>query len=169
MSVDYHVYFGPYLVLSNPTKTIIEPERACPNDKCEKFKRQAYDKELKFCPTCGEKITSVGVEKKRPSHSEWLICENLRGALTPAFGDSQHPDSLKEKMVLIPNRKFGIERNCWLSLYNDSPMELNIQPNQSSEECYAFTTTFSKEIEYLTSLFGKNAIALRWGMLMYAN
>lgn len=169
MSMDYHVYFGPYLVISNPIINVMEPRRTCPNDKCKEHKRTVYDTSIKFCPRCGEKIMNMDVERKAPTHNGWEIVEKLGEKLTQAFSNSRLPDSLQESLVLIPNIKFGIERDCWLDPLMDIPTELNIKPDQSFKECFAFTSTFGDEIEKLTEIFGKDAIALRWGMLMYAN
>lgn len=156
MSVDYNTYVGPYIKVHNPMKDSIEKYHTCTNKKCRNFEKEISSE---YCSECGKKIKLTSRScYKRIDFDEGEECE---GRIAEALSEFK-PDELKDHQFYIPNiGKIGLHLDANYTSVN--PLEYQ----KPLMEVNHFQMSFSKPISRLKEVFGKNAVFIEWGVLVW--
>lgn len=162
MSVSLHQILGPYMEIKSVLVNYLQEYPSCSNKSCKDHKKNLSGS---FCPTCGNVVRLQSFpNKKRPTWND--VINNVKDVnieddltLTPSSYGS------KEKYILIPNKKF-LDRDIRVDgSYNDIGVEIN--PNIIGEEKAMFIVTFQIAIDSAISIFGKENIKIKWGLVGY--
>ena len=158
MGVSYHVYVGPYLQIHNPPKQTVKEYYGCPNNTCRDKNKFCSSK---FCPSCGTAIMLLQIPDQKPITFDTY--EECKDRLSKAFYEDK-PNDLKDYLILTPNlRGFGKH----FSAYDAEAIELGT--THAIEEMTKFTTAYADDIIRIKEVFGTNAVAIKYGVIAYAN
>lgn len=158
MSVDYHVYVGPYIQVYNPPKKTTEEYHGCNNHKCSKYQEH---NSAKFCAQCGEAITLLKKPTKEPI--DFDCYEEFDDKLTELFRENA-VDGKPDCQFFGPNQgKIG---NHFYA-YDTTLIEIN--ETIVIDQLNRLRTTFAKEIKRLEEVFGKQHVIVSWGICGYAS
>lgn len=156
MSVDYNTYVGPYVKVHNPLKDFIEKYHTCTNKKCRNFEKEISSE---YCSECGKKIGLL--ERLCRKRIDFDECDEFEGRIAEALPEFK-PDELKDYQFYIPNiGKIGLHLDAKYTSVN--PLE-NQKPLM---EVNHFQMSFTKQIARIKKVFGKDAVTIEWGILVW--
>lgn len=170
MSLDYTVYFGPYVECKTSKAPVRQKRRGCLNVNCEMFRVHVPISNLAdipvkyYCSLCGSAIKEFTIEKmvEQPDYADWDEREDepyqsIMAKFQPLCGD--YIESLMNERrihVWIPNdvgvffdprRDIDIRQVDLEKLANDQEIDLNL----------------------LTQVYGDENVSIKWGVVNYAN
>jgi len=160
MSHEHRVYFGPYIHAQNPRikKNVTFP--ACGDDDCPRSMRRV-EKHVNFCPRCGHAVAQRATTTMDRSVNPYDALENHLNDFALFNDGGGDPD----KDILIPNRSdLGEDRPCLVGA-STGEQEFVVTPILMEKEIAWFRRTFADAIRAVWAAYGKEAVAIRWGVL----
>jgi hypothetical protein len=164
MSVDRHLYLGPYLECKDNPKIITKTvsHKGCLDETCREY-RQGRSRTSKFCSTCGAKLGTFETKETEPAErtDPYEVLENagLDGdALTDMRNDS---DPEWENYLGVNNVSHGFWLDDCDGVHQDR-RNLDIKG-----EMAWFEETYAKEIAALKQVY--QIVEVKWGLHQYFN
>jgi hypothetical protein len=162
MSVDTHINFGPYLVVTTKKQSVDVDVRSCPNKKCKEHQKELSGK---FCATCGATIQNVTVSRVNDLSPEEVLEEYEDSLVVQNSMGSPLNGMKKNQEVLLSNTSspFDKDRKFPDPDYGGvSDLEnLDVQ----GEKAW-FVKHHEKEIALLEAAYGKNNVQLKYGIVI---
>ncbi len=158
MGVDYNIYVGPYIVVHNPLKASTEEYHSCPTENCNNHKIPISDG---FCSKCGSKIQRM--LRSCQNRIDFDYWNGFGGRLAEAFFEYK-PDGCEDYQYLIPNmgNDVGIHIDA-KSGESENVIDMETLANDNKR----FFDRMKKELRKLSSVFGKNNVTVKWGVLCW--
>lgn len=116
----------------------------------------------KFCPLCGEAIKLSAFPCQAPK--EFNFYDEFNGSLSEVMTEYK-PNAFKHHVFLISNKK-GTPGESFDPV--ESILVKELSHVDSATEIAQFTHIFQKEIKILLSVFGADAVKIKWGVLNWA-
>lgn len=156
MGVDYNAYVGPYIKVHNPLKDSVEKYYTCVNPRCKNYKEEIS---TEYCEKCGKKIRLVErAYQKRIDFNYWDL--GFGGAITEAMFENRPDDDYQ---FFIPNiGEIGLHLDVG---YKVSINEIDV--GKPGMDINNFQLQFKKRIDRIKKVFGKNAVTIQWGVLVW--
>lgn len=157
MGVDYNAYVGPYIKVYNPFKDCIEKYHSCVNSGCRNHKEEIS---TEFCSVCGKKTGLLKRNCQKQIHFDFW--DEFAGSILEAMSEDRL-DENKDYQFFVPNvGEIGLHLDvgCEVSINEIDVGKPGIDINN-------FQLTFKKHIRRLNKVFGKNAVTIQWGVLVW--
>ena len=163
MSIDYNAHVGPFIICKNEPVELENTTRSCNNENCAKYKISIWNKEIKFCPTCGSEIKEMSVMVKGMKINPHEI-EGVDGRLSFVQTETEF-EQFKGRDLWISNLR-GIGGKCLDPRYDTycitPPEDIEIEIEQ-------FCEIFATEIGWLSVAYGEGNVEISWGFLGWRN
>ena len=157
MGIDQHIYLGPYSKVKRGKVSYTETVTGC--SKCRK---EIYEKDVNFCPTCGTKIGAFGAVKEKRRTNPFEVMDEFGENLT-VIQSSCGFDTDWE--YWIPNVR-RLDRNPNIEGNDDFKLCLNLSKEDlMKEEIEEYITKFKKEIGLVEQYYGE--VSQEWGLLVW--
>lgn len=155
MGISYSSYVGPYIKAYNPLKDSNETHYTCSNEKCLNFKK---DMSSEYCPKCGNKIClAERTCETKIDFDVWQISNRLNEVII-----EYKPDGFEDFDFFIPIvSNLGLHFDCKYT--SVSPIEGAVP----GMEINNLKLKFKSEINDIEAVFGKDAVTIEWGVLVW--
>jgi hypothetical protein len=168
VSIDRHVYLGPYVRCEVERIDELRPARGCPNQMCQGHGRGgAYA----FCPTCGSQIgtTQVRVQGQRINAPLFAECELDQQLYATDLG-AQWEDAV-QFVYFLPNVRRPAEPTRHLHLVEGYDKEIEIGDTAVSPagEISWFEAAFAPALAKLRAAYGPARVKVTWGLLHWSS
>lgn len=166
MSIDYHLYVGPFFQCTVRQVEQVEIHRACGNPGCSAFRRPCVARAV-FCSTCGVELQDRRVGSLRDSVDWCQVAERLDEALHCVVGGQfAIPSGLH---VWLPNKR------------RDPPRDFEIDPRSQGlwlvgdfsdlrhSEMDWLCRAFAAEEGELFRAYSPGTVRTGWGMFNWSS
>ena len=157
MSVDRHVYVGPFIEATHREARELVAARGCQNVVCSEHPKDAeHSVRAPYCHACGGTIGEVKVWRHVREDVHDLVGETLRYGVTDGCMASP-------TFTLIPNvmRAGAPIREDHFGDYTRNAV-VPVTPDDVENECEWLTLAFHDEITKLRAVF--DGVRVRWGI-----
>lgn len=158
MSVDRHVYVGPFAACKVGKPAKVEVSRwGCPSCKEGKGVSAVY------CDACGTKCSYFKTKEEGKAVEPQELCDRMKDNLFVPYEACE-----TGVCVYAPNINFGAGRSM-----DFDPDEYNGVQELSaalvSSETVKFREKFAKELGVLRNAYGASNVSVTWGLLVWCN
>lgn len=157
MSIDHHIYVGPYLLVQNRQEIIKSKIHSCTNFECIAhglFKSI----EFQFCSTCGSEIANTLV-----SNNYWISLPIDPDRLI----EIEVPAS-KGLLALISNSTHLDADEGRKLHYSQDDGQFTVEAGDVPQlEKSIFEAEFASEIAAVKAALGEGAVRVTWGVVSY--
>lgn len=156
MGIDYKAYVGPYIKVYNPLKNSVGKYHTCVNPKCSNHKKEVSSE---YCEKCGKKIGLLERDcQERIDFEYWDEFDGIIAEAIPEF----KPDEIENYRFFIPNTgKIGLHLDAKYVSVNP------IDCGKPIMDVNNFQLSFKKQIARIKKVFGKDAVTIEWGVLVW--
>lgn len=164
MSVDYHVYLGPYLQCEYVMAEGEQFRVTCSNPEC-RLCGMPYGDDLLFCSVCGHPLITIAKVVEKPNVNCWELAEEIDEVLMPVpleyikLDDPFH--------IWIPNIKRNQPRKFRYNPHCDSCIVSLGDKSHDLAEILWFEKEFMEEIRVLKKHY-KECLG-QWGLIIYSS
>lgn len=161
MSIDYGIYAGPYVCCVVRRVPVTKLHITCPNTEC---KNHGRDMRSAYCDLCGGKCATLSYVELEDAVDHWDVSEAIDERLSSASGDAYARWSEENRVHLwTPNKPIQLVAGH-LDAREAFALHI-IGPSTIEDEIARFKATFQKDIEYLESVYGADAVSFHWGII----
>ena len=164
MSVDYEVYFGPYVEVTTKMVETKATVHACSNPNCGNFQRTTS--QGPYCSKCGQEITGCEVDEmtSQPDIDQFIEDDEFCTVLMPVVNDcTDHLNRTQNLWVFTPNQ---IDAPGTLFYVKEESGYRDVHPGAMDADTDYLEAL--PETQRLREYFGDENVRVKWGVLNWA-
>jgi hypothetical protein len=162
MSLDYHVYLGPYIVCQPTFREQKTTWQACANPACSLHTRPAT-RAVNLCSMCGQALVeyskTVDTESGERDKAEKVLDDALRAG----------PGHVR-RHIWLPNQRRGME-SFWHIDPRCETVILNLSHHKDLmvEQMHWLGEFYAAEMDKLWEIYGLESVQIEWGFLCWGS
>ena len=157
MSTDYTTYIGPYIQVHDPPKQVPIKVYTCPNEKCGQHKKLTQGS---YCSTCGTKMGHVN--SVHTGITDYDVADETDDRLMEELTEYKPYNAKNDRFYLGNRERLGFSFDP-----TEKVLAVELSLVNSTEVLNKFKVIFSKDITRMEEVFGKENVAVKWGILSW--